>query len=139
MKITSTHILIGIAVIGIGLLVGSKLIYTPSVSPVSEEAISTVVAGKYTELAQCIKNSGAKFYGAFWCPHCQEQKKLFGDAVTELPYIECSNPDKKSQTQVCIDAKITGYPTWEFADGSRLDGEVSLAKLAEETSCVVPN
>ncbi len=135
MKITSTHILIGVAIVGIGLLVGSKLISAPA----SETPTTTVEAGKYVDLAKCIKNAGAKFYGAFWCPHCHEQKVLFGDdAVAELPYIECSNPDKKSQTQACIDAKITGYPTWELADGTRLDGVVSLKKLGEATSCTVP-
>ena len=28
--------------------------------------------GKYDTFASCIKESGALFYGAFWCPHCQE-------------------------------------------------------------------
>lgn len=87
--------------------------------------------------AQCLKDSGAKFYGAFWCPHCQAQKKAFGSSEKYLPYIECSNPDN-TQTQICIDNKIESYPTWVFADGSSLSGEIPLNTLAEKTQCVLP-
>jgi thiol-disulfide isomerase/thioredoxin len=86
-------------------------------------------------LAQCLKDKGAVFYGAFWCPHCKQQKALFGTAVEALPYVECSTPDGNAQNQVCIDKKITGYPTWRFADGTELTGEVPLEKLAEKSGC----
>ena len=90
--------------------------------------------GQYDKLAQCINQSGAKFYGAWWCPHCQAQKKLFGNSVKYLPYVECQTPDQK-QKQICIDAKVEGFPTWVFADGSRLTGEIPLETLANKTSC----
>lgn len=96
------------------------------------------VPGKYDQFATCLKDKGAKFYGAFWCPHCQTQKKMFGGSQKLLPYIECSNPDGRSQNSLCNNAKIEGYPTWEFADGSRLTGEIQLATLAEKTSCELP-
>lgn len=89
-------------------------------------------------LAQCLKDSGAVFYGAFWCPHCQKQKAEFGLAESLLPYVECSTPDQRSQTPICIEKKIESYPTWEFKDGSRQTGEVSLKDLAEKTSCAYP-
>ncbi len=95
-------------------------------------------AGKYDAFATCLKDKGAVFYGAFWCSHCQAQKKLFGSSQKLLPYVECSTANAKGQTQICIDKKITGYPTWEFADGSRLNGEIPLATLAEKTSCQLP-
>ena len=95
-------------------------------------------AGKYDEFAQCLKDKGATFYGAFWCPHCQDQKKLFGTSVKLLPYVECSTADAGDTTQICKDKKIEGYPTWEFADGSRLNQVVSLEQLAEKTACVLP-
>jgi len=99
---------------------------------------STSGPGKYDEFAMCIKDKGAVFYGAFWCPHCQAQKKLFGKSAKLLPYVECSTPDGNSQNQICTDKNIEGYPTWEFADGSRLNGEVSFEALAEKTGCVIP-
>lgn len=92
--------------------------------------------GEYDELAQCIGGSGAKFYGAFWCQYCTAQKEAFGNSDTLLPYIECSLPDKSGQTQECIDAGITGYPTWRFPDGSELSGNIPLAVLAEKTNCL---
>lgn len=88
--------------------------------------------------AQCLKDSKTTFYGAFWCPHCQDQKKLFGRAQKLLPYVECSTPDTKGQTQVCIDKKITGYPVWEYADGTRESGNRTLEELAEKTGCKLP-
>lgn len=94
--------------------------------------------GKYDEFAMCLKDKGAAFYGAFWCPHCQAQKKLFGSSAKLLPYVECSTADANAQTQICIDKGIKSYPTWIFADGSQLTGEIPLAQLAEKTSCVLP-
>jgi len=94
--------------------------------------------GKYDTFATCLREKGAVFYGAFWCPHCQAQKKLFGSSAKLLPYVECSTADGNARTQVCIDKKIEGYPTWDFVDGSRLNGEIPLAQLAEKTSCELP-
>ena len=99
---------------------------------------SSTEPGKYDTFAMCLKDKGATFYGAFWCPHCQSQKRLFGKSAKLLPYVECSTADGNAQTQICIDKNISGYPTWEFLDGERLDGEVSLVRLAEKTGCVLP-
>jgi hypothetical protein len=92
----------------------------------------------YDGFAQCIKASGTTFYGAFWCPHCQAQKKMFGTASQYLPYVECSAPNGKDQLAVCTTAGVSSYPTWVFPDGSRLSGEVALNTIAEKTSCVLP-
>ncbi len=98
--------------------------------------------GEYDTFAQCLKDKGAVFYGAFWCPHCQAQKKLFGSSAKLLPYVECSTPDGANKTQECTDKKIESYPTWELADGTRLPTEsysgVSLETLAAKTSCELP-
>jgi thiol-disulfide isomerase/thioredoxin len=90
------------------------------------------------EFAKCIEKSGAKFYGATWCSHCQDEKKLFGGSAKYLPYVECATPDGLGQADVCRDAKIEGYPTWEFADKSRESGALPLTMLAEKTGCVLP-
>lgn len=88
--------------------------------------------------AACLGEKGATFYGAFWCPHCAEQKKLFGTSTKLLPYTECSTPDSKGQTEACITAGIESYPTWEYADGSRTGGVQTLAALSEKTGCPLP-
>jgi len=117
---TAMYIILAIAAI-----LGSY-IYLQSIPP---------APGKYDAFAKCIADSGTKFYGAFWCPHCHNQKNMFGDAAQYLPYIECSLPDESGQTQVCIDKGIKHYPTWIFADGSQLTGEVQLSTLSDKTGC----
>ena len=94
--------------------------------------------GKLDQFAQCLGQKGAMFYGAFWCPHCQNQKKMLGNSAKLLPYTECSTPDGKGQLAVCTEKKVANYPTWRFADGTELTGEVPLNQLAEKTSCVLP-
>ncbi len=93
--------------------------------------------GKLDAFAQCLNDAGAKFYGAWWCPHCQNQKAMFGRSARLLPYVECSTTDRK-QTEACNAEEITGYPTWKFADGSIEKGEVELETLAQKTQCVLP-
>ena len=95
-------LIIGVLVLG---TIATILLQSPSVP---------AGPGKYDTFATCLKDKGANFYGAFWCPHCQAQKKLFGSSVKFLPYIECSTPDASSQTQICTDKKIESYPTWVF-------------------------
>jgi hypothetical protein len=96
-------------------------------------SLKTQVPGKLDGFAQAIKASGAEFYGAFWCPHCQEQKALFGTSKKYLPYVECSNPDQ-SQTQICIDKKIESYPSWTFKDAINITSKENptICEIAKE-------
>lgn len=124
----TTYIYIGLVILVIGGLI--------AVRNVSNGGGADRIT-KYDEFAQCLGTAGAKFYGAYWCPHCGDQKALF-DKSAKIPYVECSTPDGKAQQQVCIDEKIQGYPTWKFADGSVVDRVMQLDELAEKTSCVLP-
>ena len=94
--------------------------------------------GKLDAFATCIKDSGAIYYGAFWCPNCKNQQALFGNSAKLLPRVECSTPDGKSQLPICQEAGITGYPTWKFLDGRIATGTQPLARLSELTSCPLP-
>lgn len=124
-KIQPVHYLIGIAVLVVGVV--GLLAIAKDRQP-----------GEYDELAACLTEKGVKFYGAFWCPHCQEQKRMFGNSASKLPYVECSTPDGKSQTQICSDLEIKSYPTWIFADESRLTGAIPLLDLASKAGCELP-
>jgi glutaredoxin len=94
--------------------------------------------GQYDQLAQCLTDKGAKFYGAYWCPHCAEQKRILGDSMKKINYVECAIPgNQQGQTVPCQDAKIESYPTWVFADGSRVTGVQQVDTLAEKTGCKV--
>ncbi len=94
-------------------------------------------SGNYDTFAQCLTDAGAKMYGAYWCPHCQDQKDLFGSSWNNINYIECSLPNRAGQTIECINDKITSYPTWEFANGDRIEGVLSFEELGELTGCPV--
>ncbi|MEK9152158.1 MAG: hypothetical protein AAB692_02230 [Patescibacteria group bacterium] len=88
------------------------------------------------DLAQCLTDKGVKFYGAYWCPHCTSQKKLLGDGMKKVTYVECAvYGDPQAQTQACKDAGITNYPTWIFGDGTKVTGEQSLVELADKSGC----
>ncbi len=119
-------VLIFWAVIIVLIIAGIALALTAKAAP-----------GKYDQLAQCIKDRGVIFYGAFWCPHCQKTKALFGNSAKLLPYVECSTPDGKGQLQICIDKKITNYPTWIRPDGAVITGEHSISELATFSGCTV--
>ncbi|MEM8780113.1 MAG: vitamin K epoxide reductase family protein [Cyanobacteria bacterium P01_G01_bin.49] len=82
-------------------------------------------------LAQHLKEIDAKMYGAFWCPHCYDQKQLFGEtAFKEVNYIECDPSGKNPQPQACTAAGIQSYPTWEV-NGEKLSGAQLPENLAE--------
>ena len=103
----------------------------------------SIQPGKYDDFAKCLTKEEIKFYGAFWCPHCADQKKLFGKSMEFITYIECSTPDRNDMTPLCKQEEIKGYPTWKFKDGSSVSGFVNFKDLEhpktkeflEKTNC----
>jgi uncharacterized membrane protein len=80
-------------------------------------------------LADHLRASGGVVYGAYWCPHCQEQKQAFGDAAARLPYVECDPRGDNGRPDLCQAAGVRAYPTWAIG-GQKLEGVVSPAELA---------
>ncbi|MFQ5532193.1 MAG: hypothetical protein ACE5ES_06265, partial [Candidatus Nanoarchaeia archaeon] len=70
--------------------------------------------------------------------HCNAQKATFGNSWDKVNYIECSLPGGSGQTAECTREGIQGYPTWEFQDGSRRSGELSLQTLSDLSGCALP-
>lgn len=88
--------------------------------------------------AQCLNTKGAKMYGAWWCPHCADQKESFGYAFQYVNYVECSLPNERKLNDTCKQAGIKNFPTWEFSDRSRVEGTQPLDTLAKKTGCKLP-
>ena len=88
--------------------------------------------------AQCLGSKGAKMYGAFWCPHCADQKEMFGSSFQFAPYVECGIKGSRDEAKVCSDAGVKRFPTWTFADGAKVEGAHSLEFLGQETGCPLP-
>ncbi|QDZ39847.1 vitamin K epoxide reductase family protein [Euhalothece natronophila Z-M001] len=82
-------------------------------------------------LAEHLTEIGAKNYGAFWCPHCYEQKQLFGEtAFDKINYIECDPRGRDPQPETCQEAGVESYPSWEI-NGEMYRGTQTLEELAE--------
>ena len=90
---------------------------------------------KNDDFAKCLAEKGVKMYGAYWCPHCSNQKSMFGDSWQYVAYVECSLPNRAGQTKDCADAGIQSYPTWDFGNGKRTTGEFTFEMLAEASGC----
>ena len=94
-------------------------------------------ANKYDGFAKCLSENGAKMYGAYWCKHCESQKEIFSGSWQYVDYIECSLPNG-GQNELCSNAGITAYPTWEFKNGERVQGELSYKQLSQYSGCAIP-
>ncbi|HEY9642251.1 MAG TPA: vitamin K epoxide reductase family protein [Coleofasciculaceae cyanobacterium] len=94
-------------------------------------AITTTSGQSEIQLARHLTSVGAKVYTAYWCPHCHDQKQLFGQqAAALLKIVECAPDGRNSQTALCQEKKIEGFPTWEI-DGKMTAGTQTLQQLAD--------
>jgi len=91
--------------------------------------------GKYAQLAQCLTEKGVKMYGAFWCPHCNDQKKIFGDDWQYIVYIECDERGENANRQACVDAGVGSYPTWVLPGQDPIVGAATPEELAKKVNC----
>ena len=92
----------------------------------------------YSEFAQCLTDEGMVMYGAFWCPHCNDQKAEFGSAVKLINYVECDPKGENGQPELCLAMNVESYPTWIRNEVDYYKGFLKLEKLAEITSCELP-
>lgn len=100
---------------------------------------SDIGSSEYDSVAQCLTEKGVTMFGAWWCPHCEKQKEMFGGAFEHIDYVECSPGGSREMSQECKDEGIQGYPTWRFPDGTELRGEQPVATLAERAGCEMPS
>ena len=84
-------------------------------------------------LAEHLTGTGAVMYSAYWCPHCHEQKELFGkEASDKLKVVECAADGQNNQADLCRSKGLQGFPSWEI-NGSIESGVASLETLAERS------
>ena len=88
--------------------------------------------------AQCLSAKQAKMYGAYWCPHCAEQKDMLGASFQYVPYVECGVRGSREESEACIQVGVKHFPTWQFANGELREGTLSLQTLSEKTGCGLP-
>lgn len=140
-------------IVGMITLVGTLAIYTPQKDYAGAGTIADAQGNVFylidntsgdaeIQLAKHLTATGAKMYGAYWCPHCCEQKQLFGkEAIKDLTYVECAEGGANAQPEVCKQAledaskqtgEPPGFPTW-FVNGKYYSGRQLLPDLAKNS------
>lgn len=125
-----TALLVGITGIGWATAMDRPVAETGPGIPIPVTSASTPAT---IALADHLTKAGAVMYTAYWCPHCHEQKELFGkEATARLKIVECAPDGRNSQAELCASKKIQGYPSWEIK-GSIDSGVKPLQVLAERS------
>ena len=70
-------------------------------------------------------------YGTNWCPHCKDQKALFGKSFKHIDFVNCDY-----HMEECLAAGVEGYPTWKI-NGENYPGTQQLMKLDELSGCKI--
>jgi large repetitive protein len=124
-----------------------------SVLPIAEGEGAIIAEGEAVQdlvaFAKALADSGTRFYGAAWDLASTAQKELFEDGANFLPFIEVTNLDNPVTLNSAGDGTdttlnpsgvaINSFPTWEFSDGSRLEGQQTLATLAQRSGVAIPS
>jgi len=86
-------------------------------------------------LAECLTKKGVIMYGAYWCPHCQAQKTLFGEDFQYIKYQECDPKGENGNPAACDAAGVKGYPTWKIPGQANIEGEQTFEDLSKAANC----
>jgi len=93
---------------------------------------------RYDAFAKCLAAHQVKMYGLYWCPHCADQKEMFGASFKYVPYVECAI---KGSNEMPVQCKIVGvkqFPAWQFGMDPPKEGVLSLEALSDKTGCSLP-
>ncbi len=93
---------------------------------------------KYDSFAKCLATKQARMYGLYWCPHCIEQKEMFGEAFHYVPYVECAIKGSSEMAPACKIAGVKLFPSWQFGEDPPKEGVLSLEALSDKTGCSLP-
>jgi glutaredoxin len=89
--------------------------------------------------ARCVASKQARMYGLYWCPHCADQKEMFGASFRYIPYQECAVKNSPHQlTEECKAAGAKLFPSWQFGNNPPKEGVLSLDELRDKTGCSLP-
>ncbi len=128
-KLSFINIFVFALVIFSIVFVGTHLLYSLS-PPTYAEHASTSSSDFQMKLAKHLTQKGAIMYGSFKCPHCNHQKRLFGNAFKYIRYVECHPKGPNANPSFCLAKGIRRYPSWEI-DGRFYEGMLSLEQLAK--------
>jgi hypothetical protein len=93
---------------------------------------------RYDGFAKCLATKQAKMYGLYWCPHCAEQKEMFGKAFQYVPYEECAIKGSNQLRPACAAAGVKLFPSWQFGAAQPIAGVFPMQELSDKTGCSLP-
>ncbi|WP_155724572.1 hypothetical protein [Prochlorococcus marinus] len=97
--------------------------------------IKTISKPSTVALAEHLTSTDAVLYSTYWCPHCHEQKELFGlKGTAQLQIVECAQDGQNNQHAICERKGIVSFPTWEINGKLVSGGVIPLNKLADLSS-----
>ena len=93
---------------------------------------------RYDEFAKCLSAKQVKMYGLYWCPHCADQKAMFGKAFQYVPYVECGIKGSHELAPACTAAAVKLFPSWQFGTNPPVEGVFPMQELSDKTGCSLP-
>ena len=93
---------------------------------------------RYDGFAKCLASKQAKMYGLYWCPHCIEQKEMFGKSFQYVPYVECAIKGSHDLAPACSAAGVKLFPSWQFGTNPPIEGVFTPQVLSSQTGCSLP-
>jgi uncharacterized membrane protein len=136
----------GVTIVQKGSAPGGQIFFDPRQAgepkPESGWEVTTTSGEAEIALAKHLTQVGAKEYSAFWCPHCHEQKLIFGKEAAQIidkenVKVECAAESPKGKPQVCQAAGVKGFPTWVIS-GKSYSGIQNLDELAKVSGYTGP-
>ena len=102
----------------------------------SAQVVVTIQSPDLVAFAQALTQSGARFFGADWNQATTDQRELFEDGAQHLDFIELTTPARNSNS-IAIANNLTGE-TWEFGNGLRVTGTLSLEEISQHSGIAIP-
>ncbi|MBD3309859.1 hypothetical protein GF351_01425 [Candidatus Woesearchaeota archaeon] len=100
----------------------------------SNEGTSDLSQQDIDDFARCLSDKGIVMFGSYSCPHCSNQKGMFGDSFEYVTYVECGKGGEDAE--MCKEEELRGVPAWKI-DGEIHYGSHPLEELSRLTGCVI--
>ena len=129
-RLSAPYVVVLSLAVSAAVLLGAALVQAEKFGPSVEISSGYGVADSFqTGLAIYMGKNGAVMYGSYKCPHCNQQKQMFGNAFKYIKYVECNPTGENANPSLCLAKGIMNYPTWEI-NGRFYEGAMPLDELA---------
>ena len=131
--------------------------YRPFIA-LSLALFSQITSAQADTFRQCVADSGAVMYSAWWCKFCHKQLLEFSPTLTRgdmhdaekmkaFPFVkDCGGENPLTLTPSCLPSGARGVPFWTVRNNAPADedgkpysgGGFDVESIAEFTGCAIP-